>query len=90
MRPTLVLVVVLSGAVTGCGGGAPQKTVGPAINSLSIQQLGEVQKTCQQYHDPTDARVPYTIEYCAQVESAWDSRPSLSSAPATSKVDAAH
>ena len=81
--------------LSACGGAAPpapQKSDGPAINTLSVKQLEEVNTGCRKYSDPNDPRGVYSAAYCSQAQSAWSMRDYAkpSTAPVNPNLDALH
>jgi hypothetical protein len=61
------------------------KSAGPAVSSLSHEQLLAIYHECTQYGPIDDPKVPYTPAYCAAVQSAQLS--AGYTAPASAKVD---
>lgn len=85
-----LLTCVLLMSLTACGKPSTVslpvgKTDGPAVRSLSSQQLLAVYQDCTRYGQIDDRRVRYTAQYCASVQSAELS--SGYTAPGTARVD---
>ena len=67
-----------SASVSNPGGlgsvNALHRVEGPALDRLSMDQIGEIVHTCFAHHDLDDARVPYTRGYCEKVFAERDRR----------------
>ena len=93
MKRQLFVSASILALLAACGGAptpqapatAPEKTTGPDVTTLSMEQLKEVLKECQKYHDIMDARVRYTAEYCARADANLSGRGFTK--PSTTKVN---
>jgi hypothetical protein len=77
MLRTRLLSVLGFAIVSGCGQHAEStdalsagKVEGPAIKSLSHDQLMAVLHECHQYGSSDDSKVKYTTRYCSAAQSA--------------------
>jgi hypothetical protein len=90
MKYTLVIFAIAALNLEGCGSdtagvASGGKSEGPAVGTLSHDQLMAAYYECTQYGRIDDAKVKYTVGYCAAIQSAHLSEGYTSSS--TAKVD---
>lgn len=90
MKYALMAFVITAVNLVGCGGdtaglASGGKSEGPKISTLSHDQLLAAYHECTQYGRIDDAKVKYTVTYCAAIQSAHLSEGYTSSS--TAKVD---
>jgi hypothetical protein len=95
MTRNLIGAAILCAGLCACSGNGPApqaKIHGPALDSLSVKQLEDVENTCKKFGDPNDPRVIYTLAYCLKANSAWNMRDyaKSSTAPVKSTLDTVH
>lgn len=74
------------------GSRALLKVEGPFVDRLSSDQIERIEKTCLQFHNLDDARVPYTRAYCERVSTERDLRSlrTHGSAPVHAQLESLH
>jgi hypothetical protein len=98
MKCTRLFIILAAASVAGCGSGSDptigrtDKIEGPAIKSLSHEQLMEVVHECHRYRSSDDPKVKYTIGYCsaAQTAHAMEGYSNASSAAVNPSIDKLH
>lgn len=90
MNYTPVVFAIAALGLAGCGHDAANvsqggKLEGPAVSTLSHDQLMAAYHECTHYGPIDDPKVKYTVRYCAAIQSAHLSEGYT--APGTAKVD---
>ena len=83
MNPMCFLLIVVSTAVTACGGDSAQPRQppasrlihSPAVGQLTPQQLRALSMDCEKYTPDGSTRGPYDAAYCEAAVAAWGDSP---------------
>jgi hypothetical protein len=90
MNHKLVVIVLAALGLAACGRDTANVTLsgkeaGPAVSTMSHDQLMAAYHECTQYGPIDDRKVKYTVRYCAAIQSAHLSEGYT--APGAAKVD---
>jgi hypothetical protein len=74
------VLLIVFGALGGCGGGsgqsaAPRLIHNPPIQKLTPQQLRSLSMDCEKYSPDKSTRGPYDAAYCEDAIAAWSDAP---------------